>query len=270
MTELVPITRLIAALRPWLNELVIVGGWAHHLYRLHPKALLPTYLPLGTRDADVALPARGMLKGNIGKALKEAGFHKDFMGEHNPPVIQYRLGEEDHGFYAEFLVPMIGNGLKPDGSPDVTVGRAGVTAQKLRHLNLLLIEPWIILLDTSAELSVAAHVRLPNPVSFIAQKLLIKVDRPAHKQAQDILYIHDTLDLFGPELEALRADWEEKLRRRIAQHTAKRIERLARAQFTTVTDVIRSAARLPQDRTVSPEHLRMACEYGLQGIFGSE
>jgi len=30
--------RLIAALEPWLDQVVIVGGWAHQLYRLHPEA----------------------------------------------------------------------------------------------------------------------------------------------------------------------------------------------------------------------------------------
>ena len=30
--------RLTAALDPWLGQIVIVGGWAHQLYRLHPHA----------------------------------------------------------------------------------------------------------------------------------------------------------------------------------------------------------------------------------------
>jgi hypothetical protein len=28
--------RLVDALEPWLDQVVIIGGWAHRLYRLHP------------------------------------------------------------------------------------------------------------------------------------------------------------------------------------------------------------------------------------------
>ena len=28
--------RLVEALDPWLDQVVIIGGWAHRLYRLHP------------------------------------------------------------------------------------------------------------------------------------------------------------------------------------------------------------------------------------------
>jgi hypothetical protein len=30
--------RRIEALTPWLDQVVIIGGWAHRLYRLHPSA----------------------------------------------------------------------------------------------------------------------------------------------------------------------------------------------------------------------------------------
>jgi hypothetical protein len=60
MDDLFAIARLIDALRPWRKALVIVGGWAHRLHRLHPWAGTPTYAPIRTRDADVAFGgARG-------------------------------------------------------------------------------------------------------------------------------------------------------------------------------------------------------------------
>ena len=46
------------------------------------------------------------------------------------------------GFYAEFLVPLQGSERKRDGKPDVTASKAGIIAQKLRHLDLLLVAPW--------------------------------------------------------------------------------------------------------------------------------
>ena len=48
--------RLVEALEPWLDRVVIIGGWAHRLYRLHPLAQPLDYEPLGTFDADVAVP----------------------------------------------------------------------------------------------------------------------------------------------------------------------------------------------------------------------
>jgi len=53
-----PFGRLVTALAPWLDQVVIVGGWAHKLYRLHPSAQKLDYPPLTTLDADIAVPAR--------------------------------------------------------------------------------------------------------------------------------------------------------------------------------------------------------------------
>jgi hypothetical protein len=264
------IARLIEAIRPWLSDLVIIGGWAHRLYRLHPQASPPAYQAVQTRDADVALSLDAKLKGNIAAALRKEGFREDFRGENAPPGIQYRLGDEDQGFYAEFLAPLRGRGFKRDGTPDATLAIAGVTAQKLRHLDLLLLQPWTVRLDSTmgVPLASAADARVPNPVCFIAQKLLIRKDRSPDKQAQDVLYIHDTLELFGGELETLRAEWRDKIRPAIPSKTAEMVERLSRELFGTVDDVIRTAARIPQDRTLTPDRLQAVCAYGLDAIFG--
>ena len=54
--ELKPFVRLIEALEPWLEQVVLIGGWAHRLYRLHPRAQTLTYPPLTTLDSDIAVP----------------------------------------------------------------------------------------------------------------------------------------------------------------------------------------------------------------------
>jgi hypothetical protein len=48
--------RLVDALEPWLDQVVIIGGWAHRLYRLHPLAQTLEHEPLGTFDTDIAVP----------------------------------------------------------------------------------------------------------------------------------------------------------------------------------------------------------------------
>jgi hypothetical protein len=56
--ELEPFVRLIEALEPWLEELVLIGGWAHRLYRLAPRAQGLGYPPLTTLDSDIAVPSK--------------------------------------------------------------------------------------------------------------------------------------------------------------------------------------------------------------------
>ncbi len=117
MEDLEAFGRLISALRPWLAQVVVVGGWAHRLHRFHPLANPAAHLPLRTRDADVAFPLDAELTGDIQAALRRAGFVQELFGDLVPPATHYRLGEEDAGFYAEFLTPLHGSGLKRRGAP---------------------------------------------------------------------------------------------------------------------------------------------------------
>lgn len=270
MDDFAAFARLLDALRPWLGQLVVIGGWAHRLHRVHGSAHVPAHKPVRTKDADIAFSLLTPLKGDIGAALKAADFHEEFSGEYTPPIAEYRLGDDADGFFVEFLAPLHGSGVKRSGEPDATTAKAGVTAQKLRHLDLLLSNPWAV--HVSKELGIpvrsATDVLLPNPVSFIAQKLLIEKHRRPEKKAQDALYIHDTLELFGGDLPALRELWREKVRPRLPGKTAKTVERLQREYFGGVTDVIRNAARIPQDRVLAPDQLQAACAHGLEEIFG--
>jgi hypothetical protein len=270
MDDRIAFARLVDAVRPWLGHLVIVGGWAHQLHRRHPAASIPPYEPLRTRDADLAFSTKAPLVGDIRAALEAADFDEDFSGDHTPPVSQYRLGEEDQGFYVEFLAPLTGDGVRRNGDADATLAKAGITAQKLRHVELLLLHPWTIRLSKAVDVPIAepADVMVANPVTFIAQKMLIQKHRKPDKRPQDALYIHDTLELFGHDLEALRTEWLDGVRPAIAPKTVRDLERLRLQQFGAVTDVIRAAARIPQGRSLAPERMQAACAYGLGEVFG--
>jgi hypothetical protein len=259
--------RLVTALRPWLGQLVIVGGWAHRLHRFHRLATPPDHLPLRTRDTDLAFSPDEAPAGDLRTALTAAGFIEQLFGDDASPATHYGLWEEDDGFYVEFLTPLFGSEMKR-GKRDATVRTAGITAQKLRYLDLLLLKPWSVRVGPEREVPIAADVELlvANPASFIFQKLLIHSDRPPHKKAQDILYIHDTLELFGGSLGELRRLWLENVRPALPSRTAKRSEAVACELFAGVTDTIREAARIPQDRKLAPENLQRACEYGLGEI----
>jgi len=56
--ELEAFSKFIVALEPWLGEAVLIGGWAHRLYRLDPRARKLDYPPLTTLDGDVAVPPK--------------------------------------------------------------------------------------------------------------------------------------------------------------------------------------------------------------------
>lgn len=181
---------------------------------------------------------RGALPGDIGGALERAGFHPTLLGDDSPPVTHYAL-EGDAGFYAEFLTPLEGGEFTRRGRRDVTVPRAGITAQKLRHLDIL-VAPWYIRLASHSDVVLVppADVLLPIPVAFMMQKLLIQRDRRPETRAQDLLYIHDTLELFGGALEELRTVWRSTLRPAMSERTARRAENLRK-------DAVRARHRRP-------------------------
>jgi len=149
--------------------------------------------------------------------------------------------------------------------------KAGVTAQKLRHLDLLLIEPWPITIgaDQGVPLPKPTDVMVANPAAFIVQKLLIQKYRNAAKQAQDVLYIHDTIELFGGALPLLNGVWRTSLAPTLGSKSAQHVAKAADQIFSSVTDVIRDAVRIPQDRTISPERLRALCALALSQILAA-
>ncbi len=259
-------SRLVEAIRSWLPHIVIVGGWAHRLHRMHPLAMVQDYQPLRTLDVDLAFSPRAPLSGDVKQALKNAGFEEELSGDVTPPVVHYVLREA--GFYAEFLTFLQGDGLRRDGQRDLTLAKAGITAQKLRYLDVLLIAPWSIALGPDTDIPMKRiNVQVPNPISFVIQKLLIHSKRPANKKAQDLLYIHDTLQLFGASLDTLGRLWRDEVRPQMPARTAKTVMTIGKELFKDVTDVTRDAARIPADRVLRPEDIRAAIHYGLAELF---
>jgi hypothetical protein len=51
--------------------------------------------------------------------------------------------------------------------------------------------------------------------------------------------------------------------------TARRVKTIVQESFAEVTDTVREAARIPQDRRLLPENIQRACEYGLGQILGT-
>jgi len=193
--------RVVTALGPYLDVLVFAGGWAHRLYELHQLSNPIDFEPLATEDADLVAPLRLEVRAEpLAQCLKAAGFKEEFRGDDTPPISRYHLGEEDTGLYVEFLAPLIGSPTTRTGAPRDTTVVGGVTAQTLRYVDLLLEEPWTVQLSERFGFPVVVEgvqIRIPNPASFIAQKLLVLEQRTPEKRPKDLLYVHDTLVLFS-------------------------------------------------------------------------
>src|SRR6266853_1567788 len=204
--ELEAFSKFIVAIEPWLGEVVLVGGWAHRLYRLDPRARKLDYLPLTTLDGDVAVPHKlTKEESTVRKRLLEAGFEEEFTGEDRPPATHYHY-RKGGGFYAEFLAPLVGSEYDRSGKRKATKEVSGVSSQLLRYIEILMVSPWKIELGekNGYPLAPAKKIQIANPASFLAQKILIHRERDYKDRAKDLLYMHDTIDLFSERLGELR------------------------------------------------------------------
>ena len=257
--------QLVDAIGPYLDRVVIVGGWAHRLFRNHPLAQALPYAPLMTRDTDVAIPPGMRIdEGNLRERLLARGFTEEFLGDDRPPVTHYQLGGDDAGFYVEFLTPLAGGEFRRDGTRDVTTSLGGVSAQKLRHLDVLLIAPWTVNLDLAGA---STKLLITNPVSYIVQKLLISGKRKPSERAKDVLYIHDTLELFAGSLPDLRRLWSDAVRHALGSRGEAKMRQATRRLFTDVTDSVREAALMTAGRGLSPDRIRESCQFGVTQLF---
>ena len=262
--------RLVESLRPWLDQTVVVGGWAHRLYRLHPLAQQLRYEPLATLDADIALPARLKVTGDeIYKRLASNGFEAEFLGHHKPPAAHYRLSDPGIEFYAEFVASLAGSAVSRRGRPKATQSLGGISSQNLRYVEVLLARPWSVTLSANNGFPLADEtpVQIANPVSFLAQKILIHGRRNRHDRTKDILYMHDTIETFATGIDGLQAEWSANIRRELHANAVRTVERAAATLFGEVTDSIRGASQVVHSRALTPEAIRESCNLGLRRIF---
>jgi hypothetical protein len=260
--------RLIDALEPYLPDVVVAGGWAHRLFLRHPLAQPIAFSPLTTDDADVAVPlGLGPRDASLVTRLEKAGFKAEMSGSDQPPVTLYRLGEGE--FYVEFLATKTGDGLRKSGERDATARVQGIVAQKLPHVDILLVDPWTVSVPARAGAPVV-ELRVPNAPAYLAQKVLVLPDREKDKQDNDVLYIHDTLTMFAGSLPQLRAIWES-IKGRLTRKQVRNVSKMLTTIFGAVDDRIRRAAIIAQGtgRASPPDanQIQARCLAGLRAIF---
>jgi len=269
--ELEAFSKFVDALAPWLGEVVLIGGWAHRLYRIHPLARKLDYLPLTTLDGDVAVPPRlKAQEATVRQRLLAEGFEEEFVGEDQPPSTHYHYGKGG-GFYAEFLTPLVGSEYDRRGRRKATKEVGGISSQLLRYIEILMLSPWKVELDkeNGYPFSAKRNVRIANPASFLVQKILIHGERNYKDRAKDLLYIHDTIEVFSESLEELQTIYQNDVAPRLHPRRRAEIACAAGKLFGKVDDMIREAAHMAAGRKVSPERLAETSRAGLKEIFRS-
>jgi hypothetical protein len=263
-------SKFIVALEPWLGEVVLVGGWAHRLYRLDPRARKLDYLPLTTLDGDVAVPPKlKKEESTVRKRLLEAGFEEEFVGEDRPPATHYHYGKGG-GFYAEFLAPLEGSEYDRSGKRKATKEVGGVSSQLLRYIEILLISPWKVELgeENGYAISPKRTVQIANPASFLAQKILIHEQRDYRDRAKDLLYTHDTIEVFSETLDELQKLFRGAVVPKLHPRRVAELEGAADRLFGKVEDTIREAAVMATGRKLTAERLAETARAGLNEVFG--
>ena len=192
---------LVAAMRPFLDQAVLCGGWAAYLYRCLPGVSVAS-APLLTKDFDWALPRDlGTMAGSLDACLVSGSFVSVPCGDSIPAVTRYqheRWGRDQLGpVYAELLVPLHGAALDRTGGSRSVVeltGHGGATAQALRFLELLLEGTIEVDLGDVQDLPLpkGSVVQIPHPANYAIQKCLAIPKRNAKDRDKDFAYLFET------------------------------------------------------------------------------
>lgn len=181
--------KTLVVLRDYLPNIVIGGGWVPLIY--YHYVLGKTVEPLMTRDIDLIVPRQVPIVGSksIDQLLTEAGLKVELIGSGTPPVTCYEGTMDGTDVEVEFLTHWQGRG----GQAAARV-QAGLTAQRLRYMAVLLDEPLLVEIPGLALRGGSTTVRVLSPGAYIFNKGLVFPRRTQEaKKAKDLYYIFDIL-----------------------------------------------------------------------------
>ena len=202
--------------------------------------------------------------------LLEAGFAEEFEGENHPPATHYYYGKGG-GFYAEFLAPLVGSEFDRHGRRKATMQIGGISSQLLRYIEILLVSPWRVELseESGFPLSSKRTVLIANPASLLAQKILIHEQRDYKDKAKDLLYMHDTIEVFSENLEELRHIFRKDIVPHLHPRRLAELEQACNRLFGKIDNTIREASLMATGRSL-PGATRRNCTGRVGRDFGEE
>jgi hypothetical protein len=113
-------------------------------------------------------------------------------------------------------------------------------------------------------------VQVDNPTSLLAQKILIHDQRDHRDKAKDLLYMHDTVELFSENLEELRHIFRKDIVPHLHPRRVAELEQAGDRLFGKVDDAIRDASLMATGRKLPPDRLAETARAGVAEIFGIE
>jgi hypothetical protein len=229
--------QVLRAIRRNLEDFVLVGGFASFLYQFHGRAKPVGVSPLHTYDIDLASRGRVSVRGGktVHQSLSEIELIEEFTGTCTPPLVKYFPKDKTPPMYVEFLTPLHGSETKR-GRADITQNiQPGLSAQKLRFLDLLLKNPWTI--NTSSVPGLEKYpnlvVKIPHPSMFIMQKILISGRRTDDSRAKDFAYIYQVLGYLRESWEALAREYKVLIDNPEWKRSYRKFIRMSRELFDT-------------------------------------
>ena len=213
-TDISSLLKAVEVLAPYLDEIVIVGGWVPFLYNRYGQ--MPSAHPLlRTMDIDLVVPRRVEEHGRptIDELLSRAWYQARISGL-DIPVVKYELASPVTEI--EFLTPEVGR----PGKAALAV-QHGLTAQAVRYLQILLENTKKIEInDTIDGSDISLVVTVPSPGAFIYQKGLTlspSSRRSSTKVDKDLYYIfsfvdssRESRDSIPAEINSLRSCYSTK------------------------------------------------------------
>lgn len=202
MSRLDPVlARGLAAIEPYLDVVVVAGGWVPHIYELLYDAGTAGRSPR-TRDIDLAVPRSVPVRSrSIDELLKGADFRCEFHSLDSPPVTKYvaTLGDDD--IEIEFITDA------PGASEAAIMVQPDLTAQELHYVGLLLDNPWPVDLAGLTDGEVDLTILVPRPGAFVFHKSLVFRNRRDRLKAEkDLYYVFFVLDAFPEWRKAIDAE----------------------------------------------------------------
>lgn len=94
--------------------------------------------------------------------------------------------------------------------------------------------------------------------------------RPPLLNTQDLLYMHDTIEVFSENLDELQELFRGAIAPKLHPRRLAELEGAADRLFGKVEDTIREAARMPAGRKLTAERLAETAQAGLKEVFGKK
>lgn len=181
--------RVVRAIGPYADSVVLVGGFARELYRHHPEFSEPGFVPLATLDIDLAVREPLLMQGDasLAQRLQAEGLVR-YTGldlRNRPAIHRFHLREDGAErpatVYVEIIVPLHGQERDRPSRP-----QPDLLAPALRYVDLLMADALTI-----TDPALGRPVRIPHPAAFIVQKTCMRSERrqKAARDQADVFYV---------------------------------------------------------------------------------